>query len=65
MRFKINSPFHMDNSQCAAMKVKRDKLKKEVDAMIAESKKTGKVVNSDAKQDELSRLSERIASKCK
>ena len=65
MSFKINSPFHMDNSQCAAMKVKRDKLKKEVDAMIAESKKTGKVVNSDAKQDELSRLSERIALKCK
>jgi hypothetical protein len=50
---------------CAAMKAKAAKLDKEVKAMIAESKKTGKVTNWDAKADELSRVRERIATNCK
>ena len=50
---------------CAAMKTKAAKLDKEVKAMRAESKKTGKVTNWDAKADELSRIRERIATNCK
>ncbi len=50
---------------CAAMKAKAAKLDKEVKAMRAESKKTGKVTNWDAKADELSRVRERIAEQCK
>jgi len=50
---------------CAAMKTKAAKLDKEVKAMRAESKETGKVTNWDAKADELSRIRERIATNCK
>ena len=50
---------------CAAMKAEAAKLDKEVKAMRAESKKTGKVTNWDAKADELSRIRERIATNCK
>ena len=65
MAFKINSPFHMENKQCESMKKQAAKLDKEVKAMRAESKRTGKVTNWDAKADELSRLRERIAEQCK
>jgi len=65
MAFTINSPFHMENKQCESMKQKASKLDKEVKAMRAESKETGKVTNWDAKADELSRLRERIAEQCK
>ena len=46
---------------CAEMKSKAAKLDKEVKAMRAESKKTGKVTNWDDKADQLSRLNEQIA----
>lgn len=65
MAFKISSPFHMENKQCDSMKQKASKLNEEVKAMRAESEKTGKVTNWDAKADELSRLRERIAKQCK
>jgi hypothetical protein len=55
----------MENKQCDSMKQKASKLDEEVKAMRAESEKTGKVTNWDAKADELSRLRERIAKQCK
>ena len=55
----------MENKQCESMRKQAAKLDKEVKAMRAESKKTGKVTNWDAKADELSRVRERIAEQCK
>jgi len=55
----------MENKQCESMRKQAAKLAKEIQAMRAESKKTGKVTNWDAKADELSRVRERIAEQCK
>jgi hypothetical protein len=60
----VDSGLYM-KEDCAAMQAKAAKLDKEVKAMRAESKKTGKVTNWDAKADELSRIRERIATNCK
>ena len=48
-------------AKSAAMKKQAAQLKKEIAAMRAESKKTGKVTNWDDKADQLSRLNEQIA----
>ena len=65
MAFKISSPFHMENKQCETWRKEAVKLDKEVKSLRADSKKTGKVTNWDAKADELSRVRERIATNCK
>tara|TARA_R100000541_G_scaffold27732_1_gene37031 strand:- start:1642 stop:1812 length:171 start_codon:yes stop_codon:yes gene_type:complete len=55
----------MEDKKCDSWRKQAAKLDKEVKAMRAESKKTGKVTNWDAKADELSRVRERIATNCK
>ena len=55
------TPLYMEDAKLAAMKKQAAKLKKEIAAMRAESKKTGKVTNWDDKSDQLSRLNEQIA----
>jgi len=56
-----SSPLHMEDAKLMAMKKQAAKLKQEIAAMRAESKKTGKVTNWDDKSDQLSRLNEQIA----
>jgi len=55
------TPLRMEDAKLMAMKKRAAKLKQEIAAMRAESKKTGKVTNWDDKSDQLSRLNEQIA----
>jgi hypothetical protein len=55
------TPLRMEDAKLMAMKKQAAQLKKEIAAMRAESKKTGKVTNWDDKADQLSRLNEQIA----
>jgi len=60
-KFIKKAPLRMEDAKLMAMKKQAAKLKQEIAAMRAESKKTGKVTNWDDKSDQLSRLNEQIA----